>query len=244
MTCSLSRWSCSDNFPSVCLEIFTTCPPNSKRSVPTMIFLLGFVFAFVGSLRAKTAGYNSVEADWLLYFSYQAFGSLVVLICAVWLVDGLHLISLFCVGDSGEATGWWYLRRLNGYYKTNKGYTRISSGGSHSNVPGEDNSDGGNLEADDDDDDMEQEREKAKYLNENRREAKQRLVLVIVFYAVWTGLSACTLRMIQYLPFRNMCNDHSLIIVCFPLKTLPTIPSWSSCQYPCPNFQHLVMDTN
>jgi hypothetical protein len=149
----------------------------------------------LGTARGKTAGYNSIEPDWLLFLSFQAYGSLVVLICAVWFVDALYLISLFCVGDSGEAIGWWYRRRLNGYYKTNKGYTRISSGG-YSNVANEDDSDDNdNLEADDENDDiMEQEREKGKYLTENRREARQRLVLVVIFYAVWTGLSACKLR--------------------------------------------------
>lgn len=192
LSCLMSR----DNFSSSLWEMFTTCPPNSKRTLPTLVFFLVMVFSFLGDVRAKTAGSKSVEPDWLLYISYNAFGSLVVLCCAVWLVDALYLITLFCVGENGEALGWWYRRRLNGYYKTSRGYTPISTLADNDDCD-EDGNDNHNSGAQNEDDDMAQEREKAKYLSENRREAKQRLVLILVFYAIWTGLSVCEFRQIQ-----------------------------------------------
>jgi len=144
----------------------------------------------------------------LLYISYNAFGSLVVLCCAVWLVDALYLITLFCVGENGEALGWWYRRRLNGYYKTSRGYTPISTLADNDDGD-EDGNDNHNSGDQNEDDDMAQEREKAKYLSENRREAKQRLVLILVFYAIWTGLSVYS------------AYDRKLVKLTIPIPKLP-----------------------
>jgi hypothetical protein len=155
-----------DSLWSICWETATTCPPHARRSLPTVIFVLGFGLSMVGSKLSKTWGYNEVEPDWFLSIFFNGFGSLVILVCAVWLVDALWLCWLLLVGKKGAAQNWWWKRSLEGDYNAIAGQTDLNViTDSISNA-------------------------KSMQLDEERRSAKKRAALILILYAWWTAWAA------------------------------------------------------
>eukprot|EP00526_Cylindrotheca_closterium_P012362 CAMPEP_0113630590 /NCGR_PEP_ID=MMETSP0017_2-20120614/15895_1 /TAXON_ID=2856 /ORGANISM="Cylindrotheca closterium" /LENGTH=464 /DNA_ID=CAMNT_0000541063 /DNA_START=341 /DNA_END=1735 /DNA_ORIENTATION=+ /assembly_acc=CAM_ASM_000147 len=105
--------------------------------------------------------------------TYNGFGSMFILMSAIWLVDALCLLYLFVVADKilghkqGAAQDWWYRNKM---VSQEESLAAVASGSSEAQTE----------ECQDDDD------EKSKQLDQRRTMAKWRLLLIIVLYTWWT----------------------------------------------------------
>jgi len=94
-------------------KVLSTCPPKVQKAAPTVTFFLFFGLCFFGGIFSAPLGHSSPEPPLFSTIFYNGFGSLVVLICAVWFVDGLWFFWLiFGEGMRRKnydalATWWW-----------------------------------------------------------------------------------------------------------------------------------------
>lgn len=156
-----------DSISSICRETVTTCPPDTQRSLPTVIFLIGVTLSVLGSEFSKRWGYDEVEPDWFLSIFFNGFGSLLILVSAVWLVDGMWLAWLYCAGKKGEATNWWWKRNL-----LEVEYNAIVA-------PEQPQEEDGIVVA--------ETNVKSILLDAERRSAKKRAAVILVLYSWWTA---------------------------------------------------------
>lgn len=94
-------------------KLLSTCPPQFQRAAPTFTFLIFIGVCFFGGLLSAPLGHSTLEPPIFSILFYNGFGSLVVLICAVWFVDGLWFFWLI-FGEGmwrknydALATWWW-----------------------------------------------------------------------------------------------------------------------------------------
>eukprot|EP00980_Cylindrotheca_fusiformis_P026395 scaffold16066_cov109-Cylindrotheca_fusiformis.AAC.1 len=181
----------ADSMLSVCRETATTWPPNVNRSVPTIVFLAGVTLSLMGNKFSRKLGYNEAEPDWFLSIFFNAYGSLLILVCAVWLVDGLYLAWLGCTGKEGDLQNWWWRDGLlfsnsqsNAavYQQQQQQQQEVNDGinlDSNSITPTTttEHSIIGDTDA------------KAMRLDAERSSAKKRVVLILILYVWWTAWS-------------------------------------------------------
>lgn len=175
----------SESLGSICWEAITTCPPDLRRTLPTIVFFLLFALMIIGTV-ASTAVISEVDPNWFILFAYNGFGSLLILVCAVWCIDGLWLAWLFLVvgmvqGKKGEAQNWWWKRRLEDEDEEEKGDDDTSTGNTAvAHGSGEDDS---------------VHSAKSTQLDQDRKSAKTRAGIILIFYSWWTawalGKHAC-----------------------------------------------------
>lgn len=161
-----------DTLAGVTWEIFTTCPPNFQRAAPTVLYWIFVVLCLVGSGLGLSIGNNMVEPSFFIKLTYNGFGSLLVLICAIWAMDAYYLAYLFLVADKlqgrkGAAQDWWYRNRLS----SNKLVDEASSVADVQSGDFEETAD---------------ENEARDKEAENRRSARIRLAIILALYAWWT----------------------------------------------------------
>jgi hypothetical protein len=124
-------------------------------------------------------GDNTAEPNLLLILFYNGFGTLLILLCAVWLVDILCLVYLFLFvnrmqGKMDAAQNWWYDKSALGVFSPQ--YTSLETG------------EVCNSETENGDDNRSA---RSEQLNEERRRAKLRAGIIICFYSWWTIWAAC-----------------------------------------------------
>lgn len=148
--------------------------------MPTIIFVLLFVLTLIGALGGR-AFTNETEPNWFILFTYNGFGSLLILVCAVWCIDFLWLTWLLLFGEKGAAKNWWWKRRLDAAEDreaTNSSFeptTDMAAAGIEEDDTAADSTD--NTGA------------KSMQLDQDRRSAKIRAVLILVFFIWWTAWS-------------------------------------------------------
>jgi hypothetical protein len=110
----------------------------------------------VSALGLSRLSIDAVKLNMFIVIFYNGFGSLLILVCAVWLVDALWLAWL-CIGvvglqgKSGAVQNWWWK----------------SPSAVNSNVDHDDES-------------------KSRLLNEDRRLAKIKVAIIFILYIWWT----------------------------------------------------------
>ncbi|CAJ1933035.1 unnamed protein product [Cylindrotheca closterium] len=171
----------SDSLVSVSWESFTTFPPEPQRTVPTLVFWTFLVLIGTGAAISGTAAYDMYEPSIYLIITYNGFGSLLILICAVWAVDGLYLCYLFLLvdkiqGNKGAAQAWWFRQR----YENDRGIDIMDTSldddsATHGISHG---------------DDLAEDDNSPNHLHTTKRHgAKWRSWLILSLYGVWTYLS-------------------------------------------------------
>ncbi|KAL3942597.1 MAG: hypothetical protein SGBAC_003229 [Bacillariaceae sp.] len=177
----------SDTLASVSWECVTTCPPDLRRTVPTLLFWACLVLMGLGTAIAGTAAYAMYEPSTYLLIAYNGFGSLLILVCAVWAVDGLYLLYLFLLVDKllgvkGAANTWWYMQRYEDDTGTEIGSessVAVANGiseddsATHASSQGDDHSEGA----------------KSSHHETSHNDAQWRLLLILSLYGLWTFLA-------------------------------------------------------
>merc|ERR1719444_410049 len=165
---------CSATLGSVTWESFTSCPPDLHRTVPTLIFWTFVALCFAGAVLSFVVENDALEPIMFIVVTYSGFGSLLILVSAIWAVDALCLVYLFVVADKmqgrrGAAQDWWYRNRMKN--RADKSSTVVASVDSERQKEEfKDPTDGG----------------KSKQLDRRRAGAKMRLFLIVVLYGWWT----------------------------------------------------------
>jgi len=183
---------------STSLNAFTTCPPNPRTTLPTLIFYFVFSMFFIGgAFMARPLGHNQKEPNPFMVFNYNGFGSLVSLICAIWLVDTLHVFHLFYLAFSDKNN-----KQLHSYFFLPQ-YREVVV------VANDDSSSGSG-------DDNKQRRRIA----DNQTSAQKRLFLIIVLYVwwfAWSWVSGYNPIIIKHdIPIKNLppqCDGFQLAVV-------------------------------
>lgn len=187
----------SDTLPSVTWESFTSCPPDLHRTVPTLIFWTFVALCFAGVILSFAVENDALEPIVFIVVTYSGFGSLLILISAIWAVDALCLMYLFVVADKmqgrrGAAQDWWYRNKMKSRAdKSSAVLTQVASG-NYDMALQED-----------------AESEKLRQLNQNRTSAKWRLAAIIALYVWWTVWSVFA------------AYDPSILEVNVPVPKLP-----------------------
>jgi predicted MPP superfamily phosphohydrolase len=183
----------------------TTCPPDVRRTLPTILFFMLFGLVIIGT-GVATAGIGEVEPNWFILIAYNGFGSLLILVCAVWCVDILWLAWLFLVvgavqGRKGAAQNWWWKRSLG-----EDGDNENEAATERTNVAH------GSLDATDSDSNA-----KSIQLDEDRRSARKRAALILIFYTWWTAWAAgnqlvcstCSIFAVHHLTHKRLVAAYS-----------------------------------
>lgn len=166
----------SDTFGRITWESITTCPPSIQRTVPTIIYSIFVVLCFVGAVLSFTVENSALEPLMFISVTFNAFGSLFILMSAIWLVDALCLIYLFVVADKmlghkGAAQDWWYRNKMVSQDEAaRQSLATVASANSEMQTEEFQDAD----------------TEKARQLDQNRTGAKWRLLLIMVMYVWWT----------------------------------------------------------
>eukprot|EP00980_Cylindrotheca_fusiformis_P021144 scaffold8124_cov101-Cylindrotheca_fusiformis.AAC.2 len=181
----------SDSFLRILWESATTCPPDVRRTLPTIVFVLYIAVLFIGFLIARL-GLSQLNPSWFILFTYNGFGTLVILVCAVWCIDFLWLCWLFAAGKKGEATNWWWrnnlLRMDEERQKSEESPEGMEMASGH-------DEDATKRSKQDDDTDS-----KSAELNQERRSARIRTILILVTYIWWTTWSLGKKIPFQFIP--------------------------------------------
>ncbi|CAJ1937878.1 unnamed protein product [Cylindrotheca closterium] len=168
----------SDTLTAVTWESTTTCPPSLQRTVPTILFWTFIVLCFAGAVLGFDVRNENLEPDMFIVVTYSGFGSLLILLSAVWLVDALCLCYLFVIrdkilGHTGVAQDWWY--RTNIVWASCQQQEAAAAPQSVATTAT------GNSETAEAADTV-----KSRQLDQIRSAAKWRLLLIILLYIWWT----------------------------------------------------------